>query len=559
MRQSMKQFYIRLVALAAALLFLLPAVPVARAASGECGDGVTWDLTGGVLTISGAGDMYDYRDDNQAPWSSYAASIRSVKVESGVTGVGEYAFHNLTELTAVSLADSVTRIGKHAFYNCVALTILDLGNGVQVLGEGAFERCESLMSVRLPESLTTIQLRAFYRCRSLQTICVPSSVVYMGVNVFGYCQSLHSAEVLAVVSELPAWMFYGCENLGSVTLSPAILETGVEAFKGCNMSEAPVRTSTMKEKVEHTIVTTDNQGVTTEQQFVSTQNSFVSTQTSEKKTTIEAIVENEKGWDEVVEQVQSANGDVVNVNIYLKGQEPIKGEQLDSYAKSDVALTIHTQQGMVWHIDTDNLDEVREKSYDLSFKLIPLTNPNEEQRAAVGTGTSFVLTFDADIDFKVELELPLGLSLARETAVFFSPEETGYTRMQAVVVDAEGIAHFYLGSVQAGTEYLIGINIPNTESNSEVSDAIIPEALKNEYPEMEQIEEIEYVVTGVKSSWGMDIKQVTWILVGVMGGSILVVGIVIAVMNKQRLKKGYMAELSDEEIAEIRASVRKKK
>ena len=575
MRQSMKQFYIRFVAMAVALLLLLPAIPVAWAVSGGCGDGVTWNLEGGVLTISGSGDMKHYAPNNSAPWQHYADQIRAIRVDQGVTSVGSYAFYGLDKVTTVTLAPSVIQIGKSAFFGCSAMTMLDLG-GVQIIGNSAFEMCSGLMTVRLPNTLQSIGNKAFYCCENLLSITVPSSVSYMGIETFAYCTSLCSATVLASIEKLPLWTFFDCSNLSEVALSSSITAVGESAFENCDKLSEKHEVLDLPQNVDVTSSSTTQQNgqtVVTDNHYTEREDSSVNVQTTtqsgsgsktETSVTVDAVLDNPNGWNHLEDQVDdavfSAAGETVEVNVHLKGEADVTGQDLGRFAGQNVTVTIHTQQGAHWHfngkdIQADNLKE----SYDLSFKLVPLTDPNEEQKAVVGIGSSFVLTFDADIDFKVELELPLGISLARETAVFFSPEEEGYTRMQAVVIDAEGIAHFYLGSVQADTEYLIGINIPDIESQSNVSDAIIPDTLKNEYPEMEQIDEIEYVVTGVKSSWGMDIKQVTWILIGVMGGSILVVGIVIAVMNKMRLKKGYMPELTEEEIAEIRASARKKK
>ncbi|MCR5044941.1 MAG: leucine-rich repeat domain-containing protein, partial [Bacteroidaceae bacterium] len=65
-----------------------------------CGDGLTWDLTDGVLTISGSGAIYDYTAGT-APWYADRASITSIVIESGVTGIGTYAFDGCTAVTKV--------------------------------------------------------------------------------------------------------------------------------------------------------------------------------------------------------------------------------------------------------------------------------------------------------------------------------------------------------------------------------------------------------------------------------------------------------------------------
>ena len=61
MSQVIKKFNIGRIMVALLTVFvLLPLVPItvqAVEASGECGNGVGWELDGGTLTISGTGDM----------------------------------------------------------------------------------------------------------------------------------------------------------------------------------------------------------------------------------------------------------------------------------------------------------------------------------------------------------------------------------------------------------------------------------------------------------------------------------------------------------------------
>lgn len=87
------------------------------AASGTCGasgSNLTWTLDDdGVLTISGTGDMADYSNEgttSTAPWGGSAASITGIVVESGVTGIGSYAFYYLQYVTSASIADTVQTI-----------------------------------------------------------------------------------------------------------------------------------------------------------------------------------------------------------------------------------------------------------------------------------------------------------------------------------------------------------------------------------------------------------------------------------------------------------------
>ena len=563
MRNRIRKLNSRFVALAVALLMVLGGIPQASAAeaSGSCGNGVSWNLAGGTLTISGRGDMTDYTYDSPAPWSYYADSIQAIIVGKGITSVGNYAFYQLKKVTAATIADSVTDIGKSAFYECDGMVLLDLGNGVQSIGAQAFKLCRGLMSVQLPNSLKSIGNQAFYRCESLMSVTIPASVTNMGTETFMYCSSLSSVTVLANMKELPGWTFYGCYALKSVAMTPAMDSVGLNAFEQCELLPESFDVADEPKDVDtvHTTTQVENgQIIVNDNHYTQQGGSSVNVQTTmqgatgdtQTKVTVDAVLENQENWshleDQVQDAVESSGVENVDVNINLKGDAQVSGEDLGRFAGQNVNVTIHTQQGAHWHLNgTDINPEKLQNTYNLSFTLHQLTNPTDKQAETVGNRISFVVTFDEDIDFKVEVELPLGESLARDTAVFFAPADVGYARMQAVMIDDNGVAHFYLASVQAGTEYLIGINIPNRDTD--VSDVIIPEQMQDEYPAVEQIEPVEYIVVGRKSSWGMNIGQVTWILAAVMIGSFVIVGVVMFVLFKRRIKQGYVPDMRYED------------
>lgn len=556
MRQRKLQLHIsRVASLALAVLLLLPALPAALAAeaSGSCGEGVTWTLSGGALTVSGSGDMTDYGEFDPAPWAAYGDAVKSVRIENGVGSVGDFAFFQMDSISAVTLAPSVKQVGQFAFYGCSALTLLDLGS-VEVLGESAFESCTSLVSVRLPNTLTTLELHAFYRCESLAGITVPSSVTFMGATVFADCTSLQRAVVQAAITELPRWTFYGCTSLDSVTLAPTITGVGVSAFEHCEVTRPDYGSGKTE---HHDSVTTEQNGVsvTVNSAYTENENGAVASQVTASggsaTVKVDAVVEPSGSLEDTANKVSALlpGADSAQVTVHLKGDATLSGEDLGRFAGKDVTLTVHTSQGAVWRMNGKDID-AKELSgqYDLSFTLRPLTDPTEQQAAAVGDCQGFTVEFDRNIDFKVEVELPLGSELAKETAVFFAPEEKGYVRAQSVMIDTAGAAHFYLGHVAAGTEYLIGINVPVPDAAQDaVSDVIIPDSMAHEYPNLEQTAEIEYIVTGVKSSWGINMRQLTWIIVAVMGVSVIVVGAVLFTLNKKKLKSGYVPKWDDED------------
>ena len=87
---------------------------------GETGD-LSWEIEGGVLTISGDGEMPDYNSDEPAPWADYIDDITSIVIEEGVENIGDSAFIGCTEVTSVTIAASVESIGDAAFKGCTDL------------------------------------------------------------------------------------------------------------------------------------------------------------------------------------------------------------------------------------------------------------------------------------------------------------------------------------------------------------------------------------------------------------------------------------------------------
>ncbi len=236
MRQLIVQLNKRLMTLVlAAVLMLVWCLPcVAADTSGSCGDGVTWQYADGTLTVSGSGAMADYTQRKPAPWASFSKEIRVLKVEQGVTSIGNYAFFGHTLLATVSLPDSVASIGDFAFADCTALKMITLGSSLRTIGEGAFESCTSLQSVRLPSGLSEIGNKAFHGCSALLSVTVPLNVTSMGNMAFARCVNLVSATIEAQISTLPLWSFYGCESLTTVILSSNIKDLGNNAFYHCD-------------------------------------------------------------------------------------------------------------------------------------------------------------------------------------------------------------------------------------------------------------------------------------------------------------------------------------
>ena len=117
--------------------------------SGNCGNGVTWELNNkGVLTISGTGAMDDFSSDTM-PWYEYLDSdyIEKIVIGNGVTHIGANAFRYCGLVMTVNIPSSVTSIGADAFSSCSSLDTITIPSSVTTIGSGAFSECGLLYTI----------------------------------------------------------------------------------------------------------------------------------------------------------------------------------------------------------------------------------------------------------------------------------------------------------------------------------------------------------------------------------------------------------------------------
>ena len=237
------------------LLAIVAGVGTMFAASGTCGENLTWNLSNGTLTISGFGAMTDYSDNSssRAPWYSSKSSIKSIVIEDGVESIGDYAFQHCYNLTSISIPNSVTNIGDYAFQYS-KMTSITIPNSVIGIGKSVFYACSSLTSVTIPNSVTSIGDNAFQYCSSLTSVTIPNSVTSIGGWAFDGCSSLTSVVWNAKncsnsgsfgsqvesfvfgneVETIPASCCYGMNKLSSIEIPNSVTSIGSAAFSGCS-------------------------------------------------------------------------------------------------------------------------------------------------------------------------------------------------------------------------------------------------------------------------------------------------------------------------------------
>lgn len=233
-------------------------------------ENMTWSLDDdGTLTVSGTGKMPDYTAADQTPWYPFYNEIRHVKIDEGVTYIGNYAFEGCSTMSALTLPTSLSRIGHRAFSRCISLNQVEFPINIAAIDYRAFENCEKLVSVRIPESVRRIGTKAFAHCDSLTgiwvdptnpnyssdkygvlfnknktiliqapgqlegTYAIPDSVITLQNDAFYSCHVLRYVTVPDSILAISEDAFRSCIELRSVTLPDSILTIGPGAFYGC--------------------------------------------------------------------------------------------------------------------------------------------------------------------------------------------------------------------------------------------------------------------------------------------------------------------------------------
>ena len=272
-------------------------------ASGECGENLTWVLTeDGTLTISGSGKMKDYSQIYQgagytptAPWATYREQITKVVMESGATGIGDYAFYKYSNLTSVTIPEGVTSIGQYTFSGCSSLTSVTFPASVTSIGNNAFNDCTALKDIYYGGSRGALKRMCFgtgvpsdcvfhgetvdngtcgdnltwvlgydgvltisgsgemgnysnkyqngeYRTTApwgtyweqITEVVMEPGVTGIGDYAFYKCSSLTSAAIPQGITSIGSWAFCGCSSLANAAIPEGVTRIGAYAFEDCS-------------------------------------------------------------------------------------------------------------------------------------------------------------------------------------------------------------------------------------------------------------------------------------------------------------------------------------
>lgn len=155
----------------------------------------------------------------------------------GVTDIGEKAFSDSLNLTAITLPESIVNIGEGAFSFCKSLSSVNIPYGVKSIGSSAFAYDENIKSISLPDSIEHIGGSAFLDCGNLKTVKIPEGVTTVAYNTFSGCTSLASITIPNSVTYIGQSAFYNCTSLASVTIPKSVEEIDYQAFCNCGLTD----------------------------------------------------------------------------------------------------------------------------------------------------------------------------------------------------------------------------------------------------------------------------------------------------------------------------------
>ena len=205
---------------------------------GTCGDHANWsyDPSTGELHITGTGELYDYSNTTSygtgvlVPWEPFMQEITALRIDRGITYIGDHAFDNIRRMTSVSIPDTVTGLGDYAFQGCDDLISVSLPDSLTAVGEAVFNGCGSLKEIWWPALVTDIPRATFGSCYALTQVTFRGKLKTIGERAFYRCESLTSCTLPDTVTEIGESAFRQCTALAEVTIPASVKKIGTYAF-----------------------------------------------------------------------------------------------------------------------------------------------------------------------------------------------------------------------------------------------------------------------------------------------------------------------------------------
>ena len=204
----------------------------------------TFDQNKKELVISGSGEI---PAKTESPWKVIHDLMQILRIEPGITCIGNDAFDESWQLRTIEISDTVNSIGIWAFWGCDNLTNVNIADGVTRIEDNAFGECGRLantLDVFIPASVTYIDDSAFqkeYESDPLIITCYRNSYAHQ------YAKDHHISYKLlelldpniltlpASTTTIESEAFAGLTNVDIIVIPASVTSIADDAFAGSDV------------------------------------------------------------------------------------------------------------------------------------------------------------------------------------------------------------------------------------------------------------------------------------------------------------------------------------
>lgn len=139
---------------------------------------ITFDISTGVMNITGAGEFIPYYQIQNTP-DTLGQKIKTLNIGNGITKIPNGAFYSNNNLKSISFSNTLTEIGDGNFADNSIITTLDFPESLKTIGSSSFSGLSNLQEITFHEGLETIKGQAFNDCPLVKNLVLPTTLTSM--------------------------------------------------------------------------------------------------------------------------------------------------------------------------------------------------------------------------------------------------------------------------------------------------------------------------------------------------------------------------------------------
>ena len=199
-----------------------------------------------------------------------------------------------------------------------------------------------------------------------------------------------------------------------------------------------------------------------------------------------------------------------------------------------MVVNIHTNENVDWQVIMGDQNATTLKGTQ-DFSVEVEKNTSNTYTSVIGQTDSYTVQL-GKTSYNSTVLFPLGVDTARKIATLYAVDDGGLRKLSSVIVDDDGKAAFSVAGTEAG-KYIVALDVKDVPKE----EVRVPQKLASEYDitygaTLMDAYGNQYVLTGRVNKLGFGMGTLTLIVIGILVGTAVVVGVVMTIWNKQKLK-----------------------